>query len=132
MTRETPSRPADGPKVSTTIATPSHATTTITDAGGSTRRVDDRDRSWSPNQRGPRAFVRIIPDMKFPLLFHAPTNVPRYERDINPSVWLEDYLLACHAGGATDDLFIIKNQSLYLDDSAQTWREHLPCDKIND
>jgi hypothetical protein len=46
-------------------------------------------------------------------------------------VWLEDYRLACHAGGATDDLFIIKNLSLYLGDSTRTWLEHLPHDKIS-
>jgi hypothetical protein len=46
-------------------------------------------------------------------------------------VWLEDYRLACHAGGATNVLFIIKNLSLYLGDSARTWLEYLPCDKIN-
>jgi hypothetical protein len=48
-------------------------------------------------------------------------------------MWLEDYRLACHAGGggATDDLFIIKNLPLYLGDSARTWLKHLPRDKIN-
>jgi hypothetical protein len=35
-------------------------------------------------------------------------------------------------GGATDDLFVIKNLPLYLSDSACTWLEHLPRDKIND
>jgi hypothetical protein len=58
--------------------------------------------------------------------------VPRYDGNTNPSVWLEDYRLACHAGGATDDLFVIKNMPLYLGDSARTWLEHLPRDKIND
>jgi hypothetical protein len=57
---------------------------------------------------------------------------PRYGGDTNPSVWLEDYRLACHAGGATCDLFVIKNLPLYLSDSACTWLEHLPRDKIND
>jgi hypothetical protein len=47
-------------------------------------------------------------------------------------MWLEYYQLACHTGGATDDLFIIKNLPLYLGDSAQTWLEHLPRGKIND
>jgi hypothetical protein len=47
-------------------------------------------------------------------------------------MWLEDYRLACHAGGATDDLFVIKNLPLYLGDSTRTWLEHLPRDKIND
>jgi hypothetical protein len=38
----------------------------------------------------------------------------------------------CHAGGATYDLFVIKNLPLYLGDSAWTWLEHLPQNKIND
>jgi hypothetical protein len=46
-------------------------------------------------------------------------------------MWLEDYRLVCHAGGATDDLFIIKNLPFYLSDSARMWLEHLPRDKIN-
>jgi hypothetical protein len=58
--------------------------------------------------------------------------VPRYDGDTNPSVWLEDYRLACYAGRATDDLFVIKNFPLYLGDSARTWLEHLPRDKIHD
>jgi hypothetical protein len=29
-------------------------------------------------------------------------------------VWLEDYRLACHNGGASNDLLIIKSISLYL------------------
>jgi hypothetical protein len=93
---------------------------------------DDRERSWSPNQRGPRAFDQSIHDAKFPLRFWAPTNVPRYEGDTNPGVWLEDYRLACHPRGATDNLFVIKNLPLDLGDSARTWLEHLPRDKIDD
>jgi hypothetical protein len=45
---------------------------------------------------------------------------------------LKDYRLTCHAGGATDDLFVIKNLPLYLGDSACTWLEHLPRDKIQE
>jgi hypothetical protein len=93
---------------------------------------DDRDHSWSPNQRGPRAFGQSIYNVKFPSRFRAPTNVPRYDGDTNPSVWLEDYRLVCHAGGATDDVFIIKNLPLYHGDSARTWLEHLSQNKIND
>jgi hypothetical protein len=52
----------------------------------------------------------------------------RSDRDTNH--W--DYRLACHIGGVTDDLFVIKNLPLYLGDSARTWLEHLPRDKIND
>jgi hypothetical protein len=93
---------------------------------------DDRERIWSPSQRSPRAFGWSIRDAKFPSRFRAPTNIPRYDGDTNPSVWLEDYRLACHTGGATDDLFMIKNLPLYLGDSACTWLEHLPRDKIQD
>jgi hypothetical protein len=57
---------------------------------------------------------------------------PRYDGDTNPSVWLEDYWIACHDGGATDDLFVIKNLPLYLGDSVHTWLLHLQRDKIND
>jgi hypothetical protein len=46
-------------------------------------------------------------------------------------VWLEDYRLACHAGGATDDLFVIKKLMLYLGDFARTWLKHLPWEKIH-
>jgi hypothetical protein len=53
------------------------------------RRYDsdgDRDRSWSPNQRDPRAFGQSVSDARFPSCFRAPTNVPRYDGDTNPSV----------------------------------------------
>jgi hypothetical protein len=58
--------------------------------------------------------------------------VPRYDRDTNPSVWLKAYPLACHAEGATNDLFVIKSLPLYLGDSTHTWLEQLPRDKIQD
>jgi hypothetical protein len=93
---------------------------------------DGRDLNRSLNQRGPRAFGRSIRDTKFPSRFCAPTNVPRYDGDTKPSIWLKDYRLACHAGGAKDDLFVIKNLPLYLGDSARTWLEHLLRDKIHD
>jgi hypothetical protein len=58
------------------------------DVRGSRRRDsdDDHEHSWSPNQRGPRAFDRSICDAKFPSRFWAPTNIPRYDGDTNPSV----------------------------------------------
>jgi hypothetical protein len=90
----------------------------------------DREHSWSPNQRGPQAFGWSVHDAKFPSRFPAPTNVPRYDGDTNPSVWLVDYQLACHAGGATDDLFVIKNLPLYLGDSVHTRLEHLPRTRL--
>jgi hypothetical protein len=69
---------------------------------------DDRDRSWTPNQQGPRTFGWTIHNAKVPSHFRDPTNVPRYDGDTNHSMWLDDYRLACHAGGGTDDLFVIR------------------------
>jgi hypothetical protein len=92
---------------------------------------DDHDRGWSPNQRGPQAFAQSICDARFPSRFRALTNVPTYDEDTNPSIWLEDYRLTCHVGGEMDDLFVIKNLPLYLGDSVRTWLEHLPRDKIH-
>jgi hypothetical protein len=40
----------------------------------------------------------------------------KYDEETNPSVWLEDYRLACHNGSTTNDLFIIKSIPLYLAD----------------
>jgi hypothetical protein len=40
---------------------------------------------------GPRVFGQSIHDAKFPSCFRALTNITRYDRDTNPSVWLEDY-----------------------------------------
>jgi hypothetical protein len=48
----------------------------------------------------------------------------------NPGLWLEDYRLACQAGGADGDAFIIHNLPLYLVDSVRTWLEHLPPNEI--
>ena len=49
---------------------------------------------------------------------------------MNPKLWLEDYRLACQAGGADNDDFIIRNLPLFLVDSARTWWEHLPSNRI--
>jgi hypothetical protein len=65
---------------------------------------DDPDRSCSPNQRGPRAFGQSVRDARLPSRFRASTNVPRYDGDTNPSMWLEDSRLACHTGGVTNAL----------------------------
>jgi len=56
--------------------------------------------------------------------------VAKYNGEIDPSTWLEDYRLACQSGGAKDDCFIIKNLPLYLADSARSWIEHLPAGSI--
>jgi hypothetical protein len=57
-------------------------------------------------------------------------NILKYSRETNPSLWLEDYQLACQAGCADSDSFIIRNLPLFLVDSARTWLEHLLPYKI--
>ena len=68
---------------------------------------EDRDRSPSPDPTGPNAFFRTIRWAPFPQCFCPPANVVKYTRDTNLGVWLKDYRLACQAGGASDDRFII-------------------------
>ena len=70
-------------------------------------RDDGEGHSRSPEAAGPKAFGRNVRDAPFPRPFLAPSNVVKYDGKTNPSVWLEDYRLACRAGGADDDLFII-------------------------
>jgi hypothetical protein len=57
-------------------------------------------------------------------------NVQKYAGETNPGLWLEDYELACQAGGADNDTFIIHNLPLYLADSARTWLENLSPNEI--
>ena len=77
----------------------------------------NEDRSPSPVLPGPQAFGRHILNAAFPLRYRPPTNIPKYSGETNPGLWLEDYRLACQAGGASDDNFIIRNLPLFLTDS---------------
>ncbi|KAF8748988.1 hypothetical protein HU200_012755 [Digitaria exilis] len=61
-----------------------------------------------------------------------PTTITKYSGETDPRVWLNDYRLACQLGGATDDAMIIRNLPLHLADSARTWLEHLPPNRIRD
>ena len=88
------------------------------------------DRSLSPDLLGAEAFGRHILNAVFPPWYLPPTNILKYSRETNPKLWLEDYQLACHAGGADSDNFIILNLPLFLSDSARTWLEHLLPNRI--
>lgn len=92
---------------------------------------DEESRSRSPDAPGPAAFTSHIRKAAFPQLFRPPTNIPKYDGESNPALWLEDYRLACRAGGADDDRFIICNLPLFLADSARMWLENLPADRID-
>jgi hypothetical protein len=69
--------------------------------------------------------------MCFPKCFRAPNNVVKYDGKTNPSVWLEDYHLACRVGESDDDLFIIEFLPNYLADTARAWLDHLPRNSID-
>ena len=63
-------------------------------------------------------------------MYRPPTNIPKCSRETNPRLWLKDYQLAYQAGGVDNGDFIIRNLSLFLADSVQTWLEHLPPNRI--
>src|SRR5688572_25109944 len=88
------------------------------------------DRSPSPGAAGPRAFSARILNAPFPPRFRQPTSIAKYSGETNPGVWLSDYRLACQAGGADDDLFIICNLPLFLADSTRAWLEHIPSGRV--
>ena len=88
------------------------------------------DRSPSLDLQGPQAFDRHILNAVFPPQYRPPTNIPKYFGETNPGLWLEDYRLACQAGGADNKNFIIRNLPLFLADSVRTWLEHLPPNRI--
>ena len=54
----------------------------------------------------------------------------KYIGDTNPDVWLEDYRLACRAGGASDDRFIIQYLPICLGENVRAWLEFLPAGSI--
>ena len=88
------------------------------------------DQSPSPSLPGPQAFSRHILNAAFSPRYRPPTNIPKYSRETNPRLWLEDYRLAYQAGGADNDDFIICNLPLFLADLARVWLEHLPSNAI--
>jgi hypothetical protein len=72
-----------------------------------------------------------VPDAHFSMHFQALSNIVKDYGKTNPSVWLEDYRLACRVGAADDNLFIIQFLPIYLADSARAWLDHLPRNLIH-
>jgi hypothetical protein len=70
-------------------------------------------------------------DAHFPKHFWALSNIVKYDGKTNLSIWLEDCCLACRAGEADDDLFIIQFLPIYLADTARAWLDHLPRNTID-
>ena len=84
----------------------------------------------SPDPPGPRTFTRVIRRAHFPQRFRPPANVVKYTGETNPGVWVEDYRLACRAGGANDDQFVIQYLPICLGENVRAWLEFLPADTI--
>jgi hypothetical protein len=76
-------------------------------------------------------FSQEIRTASFPQRFRQPTSIDKYNGEIDPRVWLNDYHLACQLGGATTDEVIICNLPLHHADSTRTWLEHLPASQIH-
>jgi hypothetical protein len=76
-------------------------------------------------------FSREIRTTSFPQRFRQPTSIDKYTGETDPRVWFNDYRLVYQLGGTTTDEVIIRNLSLHLADSAQTWLEHLPPSQIH-
>jgi hypothetical protein len=76
-------------------------------------------------------FSREIRTKSFPQCFRQPTSIVKYNGEMDPRVWLNDYRLACQLGGATTDEVIIRNLPLHLADSTRTWLEHPPASQIH-
>nr|CAB3471350.1 unnamed protein product [Digitaria exilis] len=91
-----------------------------------------RNRDAAPEPTGTRVFSYNIRTAPIPPRFRQPTTITKYSGETDPRVWLNDYRLACQLGGATDDAMIIRNLPLHLADSARTWLEHLPPNRIRD
>ena len=59
------------------------------------RYYSGEDRSLSLDLPGPQAFSRHILNVIFPPRYRPSTNIPKYSRETNSGLWLEDYRLAC-------------------------------------
>jgi hypothetical protein len=79
------------------------------------------DRSPTPEPPRTRVFSREIRMASFAQRFCHPTSIDKYTGETDPSVWLNDYGLACQLGRATTDEVIIRNLPLHCADSARTW-----------
>jgi hypothetical protein len=55
----------------------------------------------------------------------APSNIVEFDDETSPGICLEDYYLACRAGGVDDNLFIIQLVPIYLADSSRASLDHL-------
>jgi hypothetical protein len=72
------------------------------------------DRSPTPEPPGTRVFSLEIHTANIPQRFRQPTTIVKYSGETDPRVWINDYRLACHLGGAASDKVIIRNLPLHV------------------
>jgi hypothetical protein len=95
-------------------------------------RYDSReDRLLTPEPRGPACSAGRSARRALLNASASPRRSTSTRGETDPRVWLNDYRLACQLGGATTDEVIIRNLPLHLADSARTWLEHLPANRIH-
>jgi hypothetical protein len=92
---------------------------------------DQERHRFSLEGLGPKAFGSNVHDACFPKCFRALNNLVKYDDKTNPNIWLDDYHLACRAGGADDHLFIIQFLPIYLANMARAWQDQLPRNSID-
>jgi hypothetical protein len=66
----------------------------------------------------------------FPPRFRPPTNITKYTGETIPTVWLEDFRLACRAGGVDDEYFIIQHLPICVGEHIRAWLKFLPSNNI--
>jgi hypothetical protein len=58
------------------------------------------------------------------------TNITKYTEEMNPTVCVEDFRLACRSGGADVDYFIIQYLRICVREYIRAWLEFLPHNSI--
>ncbi|KAF8670522.1 hypothetical protein HU200_050542 [Digitaria exilis] len=81
---------------------------------------EDWDSSSDSDCLGLAAFSHEIRTVAIPPWFRLPTNFSKYDGETDPSVWLDDFKLACRAGALT------KREDLNLGGLAEYLRRKLP------
>ena len=76
----------------------------------------------------PLCFTNEVMDHEFPKGF-KPVNIESYDGTVDPTVWIEDFLLHIHMARG-DDLHAIKYLPLKLKGPARHWLNSLPANSI--
>ena len=86
----------------------------------------DRDRPDGRRVRifGPECLGRAIRAAKIPHNFRLATGVSKFTGESKPDTWLEDYRVAVHIGGGSDEVSM-KHLPLMLEGSARAWLNQL-------